>query len=180
MAEEYRVTHLIDTVRSTLENSMLKRVMMVIVPLCGACYSYTPIRPAEAVPGSSVRAHVSQETSIRVAPLLGIPDVRDLTGKLIDNTAGTMIIEVPTVVQAGENNAVQTLFQRVTVRPGDLLGLESRTLNRTRTGLLIGVGAAALVSAAVSALHGKPGIDNPPNGGGGTETRIPLFGFHFP
>ncbi len=159
---------------------MLKRVMMVIVPLCGACYTYTPIRPTDAVVGASVRAHVTQETASRVAPLLGIPDVRDLTGTLIDNSAGTMIIEVPTVVQAGENNAVQTLFQRVTVRPGDLLGLESRTLDRTRTTLVIAAAATALVSVAVSALHGKQGIDTPPpNSGGGTETRVPLLHFHF-
>jgi hypothetical protein len=159
---------------------MLKRVMVAVVPLCASCYTYVPIRPASAVPGTSVRAHVTPETSVRVAPLLGMPDVHDLAGKLIDNTGGTMVIEVPTVVQAGSNNAVESLFQRVTVRPDDILGLETRTLNRPRTALLAAAAAAALGSVAVSALHNKTRIDGPPGQTGGTETRIPLFRFHLP
>jgi hypothetical protein len=33
--------------------------------------------------------------------------VNELTGTVIDDTGGTMIIEVPTVVQEGVNNATQ-------------------------------------------------------------------------
>lgn len=159
---------------------MLKRVMIAVVPLCASCYTYEPIRPASAVPGTSVRAHVTPETSVRVAPLLGMPDVRDLAGTLIENRGGTMVIEVPTVVQAGTNNAVETLFQRVTVTPDDVLGLESRTLNRPRTALLATAAAVALGSLAASALHNKTRIDGPPPQNGGTETRIPLLRLHLP
>ena len=158
---------------------MLKRISTLVLPLCAACYSYQPIRPADAAQGMSVRADISNETSARIAPLLGLSDVHSLTGTVIDNTNGTMIIEVPTVVQAGENNAVQSLYQRVTVRPGDVLGLQSRRLERTRTALLVAAGALAAGSYAVSALKGNPGIETSSRNTTGTETRIPLFRFIF-
>jgi len=157
----------------------MKRLSMVLIPLCAGCYTYRPIRPAEVVPGMSVRAHVSTETSDRIAPLLGLSGVNELTGTVIDDTGGTMIIEVPTVVQEGVNNATQSLFQRVTVHPGDVLGLESRKLDRVRTVLLVGAAVAAVGSVAVKALKGNPGIEAPPPQSGGTETRVPLIRIFF-
>ncbi|HEY4216145.1 MAG TPA: hypothetical protein VGM67_03345 [Gemmatimonadaceae bacterium] len=158
---------------------MLKRISMLVIPLCAACYSYQPIRPADATKGMSVHADISKEMSARIAPLLGIADLRSITGTVIDNNNGTMIVEVPTVVQAGENNAVQSLYQRVTVPPGDVLGLQSRRLARTRTALLVCAAAVAVGSYAVSALKGEPGIDSPSRNTTGTETRIPIFRFFF-
>jgi hypothetical protein len=158
---------------------MLKRVPILLIPFCAACYTYQPIRPADATPGLSVRVDVSNETSARIAPLLGLPDVHTLTGTVIDNTNGTMIVEVPTVVRAGENNAVQSLYQRVTVQPGDVLGLQSRRLARARTAILVGAGAFAIGSYAVSALKGEPGLTSPSRNTTGTEARIPIFRLFF-
>jgi hypothetical protein len=158
---------------------MLKRISILVIPLCAACYAYQPIRPADATQGMGVRADISNEASARIAPLLGLSDVRSLTGTVIDNTNGTMIIEVPTVVQAGENNAVQSLFQRVTVQPSDVLALRSRRLERTRTALLVGAAALVVGSYAVSALKGEPGMSSSSRNTTGTETRIPILRFIF-
>ena len=46
--------------------------------------------------GSEVRTRITGAASDRVAPLIGTFDTRVLTGSVVENNAGTMVLEVPT------------------------------------------------------------------------------------
>jgi hypothetical protein len=156
-----------------------RRARWLALPLVAGCYTYAPIREVSVAPGTDVRAHVTVEASARVAPLLGVTEARDLTGTVVSNDNGSLVIEVPTIVQSGVNRATQSLFQRVAVAPADVLELQTRRLNSVRTGL--GVAAVAALAGVVIAhqFTKSGGSESPPGGDPGTETRIPVLRFHF-
>lgn len=145
----------------------------ILLPLlaCGGCYTYAPIESAAARPGMIVRARISANASERLAPVLGT-DSRLLTGTVIEANAESMLVEVPIPAQAGLGSTSQTLHQRVSVARGDLVELEGRKLNRTRTALIVGAAAVVTAGAIKGALDSGPGLDRPPTGSG-TDSRRP-------
>src|SRR5919197_5552238 len=116
----------------------LVRRLLVLLPFIGACYTYAPIDPATIAPGMSVRARVSAGTAQQLQPLLGGSDARLLSGTLISVTADTFIVEVPSVMEAEIGSSFQTLHQRVSIPRSGLLELESRTLDRFKTTVVVG------------------------------------------
>src|SRR5512133_3394776 len=144
----------------------MKRLALIGPAFLAGCYTYAPVQQSAVEPGMGVRARVSATAAEQIAPLLGVSDARVLTGKLIENNDGTMIVEVPTMAQASGTSA-QSLYQRISITPGQLVELESRRLDRTRTFVVLGAAAVVGGSIAVAALKGGPGLDRPP---GGTST----------
>ncbi len=142
------------------------------------CYTYAPADVSSVRPAAGVRATVSTAAATRIAPLLGTTDAHVLTGTLIESSSGTLLIEVPTTVRAGVGEAQQSLFQRVSIAPNELVDLETRTLDRRRTALVVGGVALLAGSAALAALRGGPTSDLPPRTSP-AETRIPVLRFHF-
>ena len=151
----------------------MKRLVLFAPALVAGCYTYAPVQSSTLAPGTGVRARVSASAAERVAPLLGVSDARVLTGTLIDNQSGTLIVEVPTLAQASIGTSGQTLNQRISITPGDLVEIESRKLDRQRTGIVVGAVAVVGISAAIAALKGGPGLDRPP-GGTSSDSRIPV------
>ena len=155
----------------------MRRSLLSVLPLLVGCYAYTPIEPAAVRPGTSVRARVSGAGAERIAPLLGTSDARLVSGRLLDIRVDTMIVEVPTIIQASFAGSPERLHQRVSIPQSDLLELETRRLDRFRTVALAGSVAIIVGAIAVKALKNDPGTDRPPGGGGGNEARIPLLRF---
>jgi hypothetical protein len=150
-----------------------------LAPLLTACYAYAPIDPSAVRPGTGVRIRVSSAGAERLAPLLGTSDARLLSGQLVDVRPDTMIVQVPTVVQAAFGSSLETLHQRLSIPRSDLLELETRRLDRVRTGLVAGSAALIVGTLAVKAIQGDRGSDKPPGTGGGPEARLPLVGLRF-
>ena len=125
-----------------------------------------------------VRARISAAAAEQVAPLLGVSDARILTGKLIDNASGTMIVEVPTMVPARAGASAQSLSQRISITPGQLVELESRQLDRGKTAIVVGAVVVIGGSAAIAAFKGGSGLDRPP-GGSSSDAKLPLLRLHF-
>ena len=153
-----------------------------LVPLSvvlGACYTYVPVDRSATIPqGTGVRARVTPSASERIAPLIGVSMPRVLDGALVDRNGQTMIIEVPTTASIGPGSTAQTLNQRISLAPADVTELETRTLDRKKTGAIvaaIAVGAGVLVAKY---LHDDPGVDRPPTGSP-PESRIPVLRFRF-
>jgi hypothetical protein len=136
------------------------------------CYAYAPIEPSAARPGVDVRARISAASAERLAPLLGAADNRVLAGRLIEMRADMLIVEVPVVAQAGIGSTIQTLHQRVSIARGELLELETRTLDRMRTAVLVGAATVLVGGGVIKATRGEPGKDRfvPP---GGNDSRRP-------
>ena len=151
----------------------MKRLALLAPAVLAGCYTYAPVQSSALSPGTGVRARVSATAAERVAPLLGVSDARVLTGTLIDNRSGRLIVEVPTLAQATIGTGGQSLNQRISIAPGDLVEIESRKLDRQRTGLVVGAALIIGASATVAALKGGPGLDRPP-GGTSTDSRIPI------
>ena len=142
------------------------------------CYTYAPVQASSLQPGMGVRARITASASEQVAPLLGVSDARVLVGKLIDNSSGTMIVEVPTMVPARAGASAQSLYQRISIAPAQLVELESRQLDRGKTAIVVGAVVVIGTSAAIAAFKGGPGLDRPP-GGSSTDARLPLVRLHF-
>ena len=127
------------------------------------CYSYTQIEPAAVPAGSEVRVRLTGAASDRVAPLIGSFD-RVLVGNVAENSAGSLVLQLPMGAMPNVTADVVRMQTRVPVVPADLVSLERRRLDRTRTSLLVGaiaLGVAGGVSAALRA------------GGGGEQGRSP-------
>lgn len=157
-----------------------RRRPLLLLPLFAGCYTYTPIEATAVRPGVEVRARITGAASDRVAPMLGTFDTRELTGNVIENNAGALILEVPTGAVPNTGASIIQLHQRVPLASTDLVTLETRQVSVARTSLLAGAIAAGVAAAAVAAYHagGKAegGVDE---SGPPPVTRIPIFRLHF-
>ena len=151
----------------------MRRPLLFALPLLTACYTYVPVELAAVRPGMSVRARVSAVAAARVAPLLGTPDARLLTGKLIDTSADGVLVEVPSLVQGPTANSFETLHQRVSIARSELIEMEARSLDKLRTGALVGGTAVVLVATLVKALKGDAGTSHV-TPGGPSEARFSI------
>ena len=152
----------------------MRRSLFAVLPLCTGCYSYTLVQPDAAQPGTDVRVHITSSAAQKLASVLGAADVQALSGRLIERGAAGLIIEVPSVIPGQSGVAVQTLSQRVAIARADVIGIEARTRDNVRTGLLAGGVALAVGAAALVATRGESSSGTP-RPGGGVELRIPLI-----
>lgn len=147
------------------------------LPLLGACYAYTPLDPAGLRPGMSVRARVSATMAQQLQPLLATTDARLLTGTVI-GAGDTLVIEVPSIAQAEVGSTIQTLHQRVSVPRPALLEVETRTLDRFRTGVAVAAAAVIVGGYVLKTTVIGRGKERVPGGGTPPELRIPLLRVH--
>ena len=151
----------------------MRGALLFMFPVLASCYTYATTEPAALRAGTSVRARVSSTAADRLAALLGTTDARLITGTLIDNGPDTIIVEVPTVTRAEVGSSVQTLHQRVSISRGELLEIETRKLDRLRTGAIAGSAAVIVGAVVIKAIRRDPGTERPPGNGNGGEFRSP-------
>jgi hypothetical protein len=123
------------------------------------CYTYVPAT-LEAVPvGTEVRALLSTEKELALRDSLGI-EPHPLHGTLVDRQDGRLLLSVRTAIGSRELGS-QLLYQRVGVTPQDVLRVDVRRLQRTKTAafaLALASAGALLAVATVAILRpGSPG-----------------------
>jgi len=155
----------------------LKRALRAM-PLVTGCYSYTAITPAAATTGSEVRARITGAASDRVGPQLHSLETRVLVGNIVENNAGSMVLQVPLGAMPNIAETIVPLQTRISLTPSDVVSLEQRKLDPVRTTILVG-GLAAGVAAGVGLALRAGGGSEP---GKGTEEpppiiRIPIWRF---
>jgi hypothetical protein len=159
--------------------SHIKRTLRML-PVMAGCYSYTPITPAAVPAGSEVRARITGAASDRVGPLIHSFDTRVLIGSVVENNAGEMVLQVPLGAMPNIAETIVPLQTRIQLGAADLVSLEQRRLDPTRTTILFGgiaAGVAAGIAAAIRAGGGAEPGKNPE--GPPPITRIPIWRFHF-
>ena len=144
---------------------MAMRRSLLLVPLLTACYTHAAIEPRALRSGTSIRARISAATAEGLESVLGVSDARLLTGVVVTTSADTVIVEVPTSVRAEVGSSVRTLKQRVAIPRASIVEIESRTVDRRRTTLLVGSVAVVAGILIVKTVHGGPGSERPPGGG---------------
>jgi hypothetical protein len=110
-----------------------------------------------------------------VAPLIGSADARQLDGTIVANGPDTMIVEVPTVMLASVGSSVETLHQRVALPRAAVYELETKRLDRMRTGALLGSVAVIAGVSVIKAVKSDPGKEKVPVPPGGNDLRIPVL-----
>lgn len=154
----------------------LQAAGLAAVLLFAGCYRLVPVSPESATPPMRVRAYLTPEATARMAPVLGEARA-ELDGRLVERTPQGIFLEV----RAGEiqqGMASEVLTQRLLLAPADVVGLQRRELDRGRTALVAGAGAAVLGAVVYDMLTGESGgTGRPPGGGGPPEVRIPLLAF---
>jgi hypothetical protein len=151
----------------------LARYGWFLVPSLFGCYTYAPIEPDTMRAGTSVRARITSAAADRLATLLGTSETRIITGTLINPGPDTIIVEIPAVMNATTGGSTRTLHQRVAISRAELIEMETRTLNRLRTGVVAGSAIVILAGAVINAIKEDPGTERSPGGGGGGEFRAP-------
>lgn len=138
------------------------------------CYAYAPASLETIAPGETVRARLTPQARERLPAQVRGAD-GTLQGELLEHDDGGLTLFVPTAVRQ-EGFYAEDLHQRIMLSTADVVEVERRQLDRSRTYALIGVAGAAVVAVAIETLSGKTGgntIDhtNP----GPSASRIPLF-----
>lgn len=140
--------------------------------LLGGCFAYVPVDPGAVRPDDDVRARVSAARAAELDPLL-MRDARVLEGRVLE-AGGDLLLEVP-VASDLRGVRVETLHQRIRLPQQDVLELELRRFDRTRTALVLGSGLAVALAVVIHQLTRESGGDTQPPGPDPTELRIPLF-----
>ena len=133
--------------------------------LLTGCYSYVPVGLEAVSPGQKVRAGLTTEVIIDLERQLG--DRRSsLEGEVVERSDDSILVEVPWD-RNDPGLGQRPLRQRIRLSQGDILELELRSLDRTRTaGFAVAVGAAvgALLLKILGGDAGSTIVPGPPNG----------------
>ena len=110
-------------------------------------------------------------------------DARLLSGSVVDEQADGLTPEVPSV-PAGTTGAQEGLFQQILITRKDLLELESKRLDNTRTRLAVATGVVwRRCALAVTMLRGhssgESAVNEPPGTFNLAIPRMRLGGFVF-
>ncbi len=148
--------------------------LVALVPLLAACYVYQPVGLSELAPGDEVRVRVTSEAVDRAEPAVVLD--RDVEGVFAGLEGEDFLLDVAVGTQdSGFRN--QSLNQRIDLRTQDLLDVERRSLDQTRTGVVLGTVGAVAAVAAFSAFSKSGGTTSttPPTPGDGIVVQILRF-----
>lgn len=139
----------------------------VLVMAFASCYRFTPIESGSPERGLEVRLALSDEGSVRMAPLVG-PRIAAIDGRVLEPGDTAIVLGVQAVVSQGGRSMAWNQ-ERLTVPRGAVSSINTRTFDRKRTWIVAGltvVGAIAL-GEAFGLGTGFDGLLGGPNGGGG-------------
>jgi hypothetical protein len=127
-------------------------LVLLLVPLM-ACYRYTPVRSSELPMGVHVRAHLSAEgrENLEFVPRR---NPRSVEGEVVRLEGGTFFLEVRMPVDP-QRPVDRPLAQTITLAPEDIVAIELKEPDRTRTAALIGGVGVAFGLVALMILSGK-------------------------
>jgi hypothetical protein len=139
--------------------------------------AHTPTRIDLATPGSQVRVTVDMDRASEGTAFLVDLMGPALRGTLLENQVAaegtrSLLLLVPTPEGAGTGRG-EALGQRVRIQEPEILSIDLRSVDRTRTALAVGAGTAAIALVVAAIVSGRSGgaVDGPPSGP--DQVRIP-------
>lgn len=149
-------------------------ISLLIVCSTAGCYTFRPLPADQIAIGSRVRASLSEDGAEKLRDALGDAGVSEqVEAELLGRDPSELQLSVGRRVRA-EGYTERLLTQRVAVARDDVIVLEVKELDRTRTAVLGATALAAGFGIVIKAFSGGP---NTPRGGGPpptSETVIPL------
>jgi hypothetical protein len=127
--------------------TIFRCVTVVIWSAAGAsgCYRLTPIEGPTPAPGREVRLSLSDEGSVRLAPLIG-PRISAIDGRAMESSDTALVVAVEAVVARG-GRSMPWSQERLSVPRSAVSAIRTRTLDRKKSWIVAGlsvVGALAL------------------------------------
>jgi hypothetical protein len=120
--------------------------LAAILPLA-ACYSYQTIPVDDVRPDLPVHLRVKPEAAEHLAQVAGYP-TQDVDGRVISLERDTILLRVRSPLTAPANPD-QQLYQRLDVPVSQLIEVQQRHLNRTKTYASVAVAAAGAGALAI-------------------------------
>ncbi|MBI4538044.1 MAG: hypothetical protein HY704_00870 [Gemmatimonadetes bacterium] len=150
----------------------------LLTPLL-ACYSYVPAQLDSVAPGERVRVRVSAETADWLREAIG-SDNRVVEGELLGREQSEVFLDVPVATrQIGFH--FEAFNQRINLAERDILEVERKALDRTRTfgfsAVLAAVGAVAVYEAFGRKAGGDTQQPPPP---GPADILVPFLSIRVP
>ena len=141
-------------------------VMALLITVSG-CVRWIPARVGEVPVGADVRLRLSEEGAAQLEETTGTRR-SEVSGQLLQWDDEVMVSAALQGAGAGANSS--SLRQRFVVDEEDILGVDIRELDRTRTGFFVGGVAVLAGSAIVWAVSqltggGTASPTDPPNPG---------------
>lgn len=112
------------------------------------CYRLTPIEGGVPPAGADVRLDLSDAGAVRLAPLIG-PRIAAIDGKTVQATDSAIDVAVQAVVSQGGRSMPWSL-EKLSVPRSAVTAVRGRTLDRTRSWLVAGLGVLAVVGLGQS------------------------------
>jgi hypothetical protein len=142
-------------------------LVVAAAPLMGACYVYAPVMTPEPQPGSRLALDLNDQGRAALVTSVG-PEVAQVEGALVSNTAGEYVIRVSDV-RALHGIRTRWSGETVSFRQEYVKRIRERKLSRGRTAFVVaGLLGAAVGLAASTGLAGFGGEgDGRPGGGPG-------------
>ena len=130
-------------------------LLMLALPFASGCYQYAPVAYPTLAVDSEVRAHLSLAEIERLGLNELVPiEARTVEGKVLRNEPDTLALLVRVTSAQDWGFRDRDLNQRLSILWNSILELELKELNRGKTGMLAGIGAAAFISLVVNNLSG--------------------------
>jgi hypothetical protein len=115
--------------------SVLTTTLLLLA--ASGCYRLTPIEGSTPAPGLEVRLSLTDEGSVRMAPLIG-PRIGAIDGRTLESSDTAVVLAVQGVVaQSGRSMAWSQ--ERLLVPRSAVSAYRTRTLDRKRTWLMAGI-----------------------------------------
>ena len=150
---------------------------LALVSVAG-CYRYEIIPLAQLQPGMEIRTRLSGEGVDRARARTDAPpgmlDGFTIRGQVARLTPDSLLLTVPTTVPDGGYRST-VLTQDILLPQSDVVGVEVRKLDNTRTALVSAAVGIAAFFVVRQAQGGGNAAGKPPGGGGPPENRVPAW-----
>lgn len=147
---------------------------LVLLLAVAGCARWVPAELGMVPPGSDVRLRLSEDGAMQLEEATGTRST-EVTGELIQWEPEVL---VSTAVVTPGARVGPGLRQRLVVDPGNVVGIDVRETDRTRTGLMVGgvvaVAGSAIVWAVVNIIRGSEGAPTTPPTDGPQEPFVRL------
>lgn len=145
--------------------------------LLTGCFTLSPVRFDGDVDPGRVRIHLTDAGATHVSTVLG-ERTAVVDADLLRSTPSEFVVLVPSTGHGSFGSEV--LYQELRIPKQELEGMQRRTLNRTRTALVIGGVGAVAGLLLYQSFSGKTGGSIPGTNPGPSESRIPILQFQLP
>ena len=121
-----------------------KRFPLLLLPLLIGCYRFTPIEGPAPERGQDIRLVLSDEGSVRMAPMIG-PRIDAIDGRVLEPGDTAIVLAVQAVVARG-GRSMNWSQERLAIPRAAVASIGTRTLDRKRTWIVAGLSVLGVLA----------------------------------